>query len=180
MQNLFARTIPVLSACIMVILGYAVTALYADAAPRPFQLPPSTAISHYVVYPLINLTNTVIADLASQNSDGLNHEITTASTGRILVSAQVHIKNPGGVAERGACKLFISSGTRPVNGWTQMGFAATWYTTDNAAYDLTVPVLGYAIEPAGTYNVAVACEQLGASGFTKAELANMIVWEAAQ
>ena len=32
---------------------------------------------------------------------------------------------------------------------------ATWYTVDNAACDLTVPIVGYAVKPAGTYNVVV-------------------------
>jgi hypothetical protein len=64
MKNLFTRTIPALSACMTVIVGNAVTATYATAASK---LPPSKAISHFVAHNLINSTNTIIADLASQN-----------------------------------------------------------------------------------------------------------------
>ena len=89
MTNLkpFIRTMTVLYACMMV--GCA-------------SLPPSSAISYHVGFNLLNSTNTVIADLASKNSDSLDHQITTKSTGRILVSAQVHIQNPGGIAVRWA------------------------------------------------------------------------------
>lgn len=170
MKNLkpFIRTMTVLYACI--ILG---------CANAPPQLAPSKAISHFVAFNLLNSTNTVIADLASKNSDGLDHQITTKSTGRILVSAQVRISNPGGIAVRGACHLFISDGTGPTNGLTEISVrAAVWFTTDNAAYDLTVPVLGYATKSPGTYNVVVECEQLAASGATTGNLENMIVWEA--
>ncbi len=163
---------------IIVIVGSAITTRYADAAPKAW-LPPSEAISHFVVYPLANSTNAVIADLAGQNSDGLDHQITVSSPGRIMVSAQVGIDNPAGIAVRGACHLFISDGTGPTNGLTEIGQPAVWHTTDNPAYDLTVTVLGYAIKPQGTYNVVVECEQLGAIGATGGRLANMIVWEGA-
>ena len=57
---------------------------------------------------------------------------------------------------------------------------AVWFTTDNPAYNLTVPVLGYATKRQGTYNVVVECEQqLGINGGTTGQLDNMIVWEAA-
>jgi len=153
-------------------------AVFLSSCTTP--LPPSNAISYHVAFNLSNSTNTVIADLASKNSDALNHQITITSTGRILVSAQVRISNPGGIAVRGACHLFISDGTGPTNGLTEIGRAAVWYTTANAAYDLTVPVIGYAVKPAGTYNVVVECEQLAAIGATTAALDNMIVWEASQ
>ena len=143
-------------------------------------LPSSTAVSHYVAYNLINSTYTPIGDLASQNSDGSNHQITTKLKGRIMVSAQVNIGNPGGVAVRGACHLLINDGTGPTNGLIEIGRGAVWFTTDNAAYDITVPVLGYATKPPGTYNVVVECERLSASGATTANLNNMIVWEAAE
>ena len=148
----------------------------ATATPK---LPPSTAISHSVAFNLINSTNTIIADLASQNLDGRDHQIRTLSEGRILVSAQVRIDNPRGIAVRGACHLFISDGTGPANGLTEIGVRpAVWFTTDNPAYNLTVPVLGYATKRQGTYNVVVECEQLGINGGTTGQLDNMIVWEA--
>ena len=143
-------------------------------------LPPSTAISHYVAFNLLNSTPSVIADLASQNSDGLNHQIRIKSVGQILVSAQIHITNPGGIAVRGACHLRISDGTGPTNGLTEIGTPAVWYTTDDAAYDLTVTALGYTIKKRGTYNVVVECEQLAAIGATTAQLANMLVWQASK
>lgn len=144
------------------------------------QLPPSKAISHYVSFNLANSTNIVIADLASKNSDALNHQITITSTGRIMVSAQVRIDNPGGIAVRGACHLFINDGTGPTNGLIEIGRAAVWYTTENAAYNLIVPVIGYAVKHAGTYNVVVECEKLAAAGATTAQLDNMVVWETSE
>lgn len=169
----FALTVVFLFACIM--LGWA-----SPPAP-PVSLPPSTAISNFVSFPLVNSTYKVIADLASRNLGTSDHQITTKSKGRILVSAQVKISNPGGVAVRGGCRLLISDGTGPTNGLTPISVRpATWYTTANAAYDLTVPVLGYATKPAGTYNVVVECVQLAAAGATTGELNNMIVWEAAE
>jgi len=178
MKNPFTRTIPVLPACMIVIIGNAVTAPYATAAPK---LPPSTAISHFVEFNLINSTNTIIADLSSQNLDGRDHQIRTSSEGRILVSAQVRIDNPGGIAVRGGCHLFISDGTGPANGLTEISVRpAVWFTTDNAAYGITVPVLGYATKRRGTYNVVVECELLAFNGGTTGRLDNMIVWEAAK
>jgi hypothetical protein len=147
------------------------------ACGRP---PPSTAISNYRAFPLVNSTMTVVADLASRNSDNLDHQIKIASAGRILASAQVHISNPAGIAVRGACHMLISDGTGPTNGLTEIGRPAVWYTTDNAAYDLTVPVVGYATKGPGTYNVVVECEQLAAVGATTGMLDNMVVWEGAQ
>ena len=49
--------------------------------------------------------------------------------------------------------MLISDGPGPTNGLTEIGRAAVWYTTDNAAYDLIVPVVGYATKAPGTYNV---------------------------
>ncbi len=181
MKNKFIRMILVLQICAVLIGGgVLVSSRSVEAAPKK-ALAPSTAVSHYVAYNLINSMNTVIADLAGQNLDGLDHQITTAIEGRILVSAQVRISNPGGLAVRGACHLFISDGTGPTNGLTEISVRpAVWFTTDNAAYDLTVPILGYATKPPGTYNVVVECEQLDASGATTGQLDNMIVWEAAE
>jgi hypothetical protein len=81
---------------------------------------------------------------------------------------------------RGACHMLISDGTGPTDGLTEIGRAAVWYTTDNAAYDLIVPVVGYATKAPGTYNVVVGCEQLAAVGATTGMLDNMIVWEGAK
>jgi hypothetical protein len=130
---------------------------------------------------LVNSTYTVVADLAGKNLDHSDHQITIKSQGRILVSAQVKISNPGGVAVRGGCHLLLSDGTGPTNGLTEISVRpATWFTTANPAYDLTVPILGYATKPPGTYNVVVECQQLAASGATTGQLDNMIVWEAAE
>ena len=157
------------------------TVLYACMMVGCASLPPSSAISYHVGFNLLNSTNTVIADLASKNSDSLDHQITTKSTGRILVSAQVRVQSPGGIAVRGACRLLISDGTGPTNGLIEISVRpAVWFTTDNAAYDLTVPVLGYVTKPPGTYNVVVECQQLAASGATVGILDNMIVWEASK
>ncbi len=143
-------------------------------------LPPSTAVSYHVGFTLVNSSNTAIADLASMNSAGLDQQLMISTPGRILVSAQVQIQNPGGLAVRGACQMLMSDGTGPTNGLTVIGRPAVWFTTINAAYDLVVPVLGYAEKKPGKYNVVVECQQLGVSGGTVAILGNMIVWEAAK
>jgi hypothetical protein len=156
-----------------------ITLLYTCILVGCANLPPSQATSHYTAFNLLNSTNTVIADLASKNLDGMDHQITIKSTGRVLASTQVRISNPGGVAVRGACHLFISDGTGPNNGLTEISVRpAVWFTTDNPAYDLTVPVLGYATKSPGTYNVVVECEKLAATGATTGQLDSVIVWEA--
>ena len=176
MKNLrpFAFTAIAVSAFMLVVYTT------APAPPLP-QLAPSTAISHFFAINLINSTNSVIADLASMNSDGLDHQIKIAVKGRILAAAQVGISNPAGIAVRGACDLWISDGTGPNNGLTMLSpRSAIWFTTANPAYDLTVPIVGYAVKSPGTYNVVVQCQQLGVSGGTDAQLNNLIVWQAAE
>src|SRR6185295_2731373 len=129
------RTITFLYVCLM--LG-CTTPPASPPAPPPPSLPPSTAVSSNVSFNLINSTFTVIADLASKNLGNSDHQITTTSKGRILVSAQANIGNPGGIAVRGACRLLMSDGTGPTNGLTEISVrSAIWFTTDNAAYDLT-------------------------------------------
>jgi hypothetical protein len=106
-----------------------------------------------------NSTFIAVGDLAGMNCDSSNHQITVPLAGRSLAVAQVHITNPVGVAVRGWCKLRISDGTGPQNGLIQMGVReATWYTVDNAAYDLTVPIVGYAVKPAAHGAFAGATE----------------------
>lgn len=146
----------------------------------------STAVSHFVAFTLpsgpSNSTFVPIGDLAGQNSDSSDHQIIIRFTGRILAVAQVHISNPGGIGVRGACELLVSDGTGPQNGLSLMsgagvgGRTAVWFTINNAAYDLTVPVVGYATKPPGTYNVVVKCEQLAFDGATAADLNQLIVW----
>jgi hypothetical protein len=161
----FARTLIFLFACMM--LGWA-----SPPAPPQASLPPSTATSNFVAFNLVNSTYKVVADLASKNLGSSDHQIRTKLKGRILVSAQVKISNPGGIAVRGGCHLLMSDGTGPTNGLTEISVRpATWFTTANAAYDLTVPILGY---------VVVECQQLAATGATTGQLDNMIVWEAAE
>jgi hypothetical protein len=150
--------------------------------PQAQALDPSRAISHYVAYPLPddanNSTFVTIADLASKNSTGRDNQIRTVARGRIMISAQIHISNPGGVAVRGACQLLMSNGVGPLTGLKVVSPRnAVWYTTDNAAYDLTVPLLGYAVMPPGKYNVVVRCEQLAFTGRTTASLDHMLVWQ---
>ena len=139
-------------------------------------LPPSKAISNHVGFNLINSTNTTIADLAASNSGGSDHQITTHSESRIMVSAQVNITNPAGVAVRGSCQLLINDGSSPGSQLTVIGRPSVWFTTANPAYNLAVPVLGYVDKPAGKYNVVVQCQQLATVGSTVAVLDNMIVW----
>jgi hypothetical protein len=141
------------------------------------ELPPSTAISNYRSYPLINSTYITVADLASKNNDDQNHQITITKAGRIMVSAQVRIDNAGGIAVRGASQLLISDGTGPNNGLTEMGRSAVYFSDNNPASQLIVPVQGFAIKQPGTYNVIVKCEQLGVVGRTAGMLDNMLVWE---
>jgi hypothetical protein len=53
---------------------------------------------------------------------------------------------------------------------------ATWHTVNDPAYDLTVPLVGYAVKPAGTYNVVVECAHGAFAGATTGEMSNLIVW----
>jgi hypothetical protein len=153
----------------------------AEPAGPPRQAP-SSAASHFVVYNLLDgaqkTTFIPLGDLAGQNSDESNHQITVPFAGRILAIGQIHIINAGGVAVRGYCRLRISDGTGPQNGLTAMG-EAVWHTVDLPPYDLTVPVVGYAVKPAGTYNVVVECEQLAMAGSTAGNMSGLIVWATA-
>jgi hypothetical protein len=132
---------------------------------------PSSAASHFQSFNLPNgsqnSTFIALGDLAGKNSDSSDHQIKVPFAGRILAVAQAHITNPAGVAVRGWCRLRISDGTGPQNGLTMMGLReATWYTVDNPAYDLTVPIVGYAVKPAGTYNLVVECAHGAFAGST--------------
>ena len=138
---------------------------------------PSKAVSHFKTYNLINSTNTAIGDLASMNSDSSDHQIVTTRNGRILASAQVQINNATAMGIRGACSLYISDGTGPTNRLTEIGRSAIWYTTDNPAYNISVPVLGYRLKAAGTYNVVVMCMKLNAGGAVNALMSNLLVWQ---
>jgi hypothetical protein len=145
-------------------------------------LPPSQAISNYRSYSLPagaqNSTFITVADLALQNSADSNYQFVTVQHGRIQAVAQVRIDNPAGKAVRGACKLRISDGTGPGNGLTDLTpRPAVWYTTENAAYSVIVPLVGYATKPPGTYNITVECTQLAFDGGTSAQLDNMVVFQ---
>ena len=142
--------------------------------------PVSTTASHSGSFTLPNRgqnsTFIAVGDLAGKNSDRTDHQITVPFAGRILAAAQVQITNPGGIAIRGICRLRISDGTGPQNGLTMMGQrGANWQT----AYDLTVPIIGYAVRPAGTYNVLVECQQLAFTGAITGEMSELIVWATA-
>ena len=144
------------------------------------QQPLSTAASNSVTFTLPNKERNVtfvsIGDLAGKNSDASDHQMTLPFAGRILAIAQVLVTNPARAAVRGNCRLRISDGTGPQNGLTMMGQrAATWHT----ASDLTVPVIGYAMKDAGTYNVVVECAQLDFMGSTTGEMSQLIVWATA-
>jgi hypothetical protein len=161
------------------IVGLASLALVGCAG-----LPPTQAISNYRSYPLPagnqNSTFIPVADLVLQNSADSNFQFTTLQQGRIQAVAQVRIDNPGGAAVRGACRLRISDGTGPANGLSDMTpRSAVWYTTENAAYSVVVPLVGYAVKTPGTYNITVECAQLAFNGATSAMLDNMVVFQGA-
>jgi hypothetical protein len=150
----------------------------------PPSLAPSSAVDNFRAFNLPsgvnNTTYVTLGDLASQNSDSADHQITTTSTSRIMASAVVHITNPGGIAVRGSCRMFISDGTGPLNGLTEMNTrGATWHTVADPSFDLAVPVVGFATKTAGTYNVVMKCEQLAFDGSTTGEMSEMIVWATA-
>jgi hypothetical protein len=140
------------------------------------ELPPASSISNFRTYPLINTTYTTVADLAKNNSENTDHQITITKPSLIMVSAQVRIDNPGGIPVRGASQLFISDGTGSDIGLAEMGRPAVYYSDANPASQITVPLIGSAIKQPGTYNVIVKCQQLGALGKTTGMLDNMVVW----
>ena len=144
--------------------------------PGCTSLPASKAVSNHVAFNLLNSANTTIGDLAGNNSSASDNQIVISSAARIMASAQVNITNPAGVAVRGSCQILISDGTSANSGFAVIGRPSVWYTTQNPAYNLAVPVIGYVDKLAGKYNVAVQCQQLAAIGATAAVLDNLITW----
>jgi hypothetical protein len=183
-----------LFAVIMTMTGYADVA--AKTAPPP-PLPPSKAIisSQEVFFggPSTNSGNessnfVTIGDLASMNDSQSDQQITTASSGRIMVSGHISITvySPGSAYDiQGICRLMISDGSGPTNGLTAMDRGSEWHTVTPSTSNLvfTIPMVGAAIKPAGTYNVLAQCFQtFGVSQATgiSAILDDMVVWEGAQ
>jgi hypothetical protein len=148
-------------------------------------LAPSRAISNYRDFPLPsgsqNSTFVTVADLAISNSEDANKQFVVGGTGRIQAVAQVRISNPGGLPVRGACRLQIGEASASTTNMQDMTpRSAVWFTTDNAAYSVVVPVIGYSVKGPGTYNVAVQCAQLAFNGGTSAMLDNMVVFLGAE
>ena len=85
---------------------------------------------------------------------------------------------------QGACRLRISDGTGPANGLTVIGRGPEWHTVTPSTSNLvfSIPIIAYAVKPAGTYNVQAQCFQTfgGPQGSIGAVLDNMVVWEGAQ
>lgn len=105
--------------------------------------------------PLIddNPTETTVLTIES-------NQIVTTMQSRIMASANLDIAPNGGSAHgETTCHLKISDGSGPSNGLTKMDsqFGSSASYPDADSYEVTFPLNGSAVKPAGTYNVIVAC-----------------------
>ena len=71
---------------------------------------------------------------------------------------------PLAAISRTRCNLFISDGTGPTNGLTTFSPNAFGDTPAVFNYHITIPVSGFVVKPAGTYNLGVGCA--GVTGAT--------------
>ena len=104
-------------------------------------------------------------DLAQLNADGEDHQITTTFNATIMASATLTFSYSATVGAQLNCRLEISDGTGPDNGLTPMGaaFGATVTMLPGGtgvipnSYFATLPLIGAANMPPGTYNVQARC-----------------------
>lgn len=135
----------------------------------------SSAVSQtHDPFALVGNTTTTIMDLASENDDGFDHQITTTIASRIMATASAIFRNPFGPPREVDCSLLISDGTGPNTGLTPMGVSARSRAslTDPGAFN-TMPLVGAAVKAPGTYNVAVRCSTNGGAQFYSG---NLNVW----
>jgi len=135
----------------------------------------SNTISYKLVAPV------AIGDLAGQNDDKGDHQITLPFDGRIFAIAQIHVSLVQPASRPAFCRLLISDGSGPHNGLTAMGEDAIWgWQTAGSVFPFqhTVPVVGEMVKSAATYNVVAQCglqSPLFDTGMT-GQMSKLIVW----
>ncbi len=78
--------------------------------------------------------------------------------GRITANGFADVSDSAAAISRTRCNLFISNGTGPTNGLTAFSANAFGDTPATSNYHITIPVSGFVVKPAGTYNLGVGCE----------------------
>jgi hypothetical protein len=113
-----------------------------------------------------------VGDLTSNNG-GSGGQIVVPFTGKILATASVSAHNVSPNTASTRCDLFISDGTGPQNGLTDIGGGGS--TVGQA--DAYFVVVGVANKPAGTYNLVLQCNSNFADSVT-VRMGTLIVWAA--
>lgn len=96
-----------------------------------------------------------ITDLASAATT--TGQLVMPWRGRITANGFADVTNAGAAISRTHCELYISDGTGPDNGLTVFSPLAFGDTPAVNNYHVTIPVAGFVVKPAGTYNIAVRC-----------------------
>jgi len=77
--------------------------------------------------------------------------------GRITANGFADVDDSAAAISRTRCNLFISDGTGPTNGLTPFSQNAFGDTPAVSNYHIAIPVTGFVVKPAGTYNIGVGC-----------------------
>jgi len=77
--------------------------------------------------------------------------------GRITANGYADVSNTAATVSRTRCNLFISDGSGPNNGLTPFSPNSFGDTPAVDNYHVSIPLSGFVIKPAGTYNIAVKC-----------------------
>jgi hypothetical protein len=84
-------------------------------------------------------------------------------TGLITANGFADVDTSAAATSRTRCNLFISDGTGPNNGLTTFSPNSFGDTPAVANYHISIPLTGFVIKPAGTYNIAVRCAVVSGS-----------------
>jgi hypothetical protein len=97
--------------------------------------------------------------------------ITTTFTGRILANASLDVQRTsggGGVD----CQLWIGpAGAFSVLTFTRISNPDNTYFTQSGTYEVTIPLTGAAVKPAGTYAIEATCQTGSAATFVFGDIA---------
>ena len=132
-----------------------------DQGPPGGQQPSSWAIAA-PAYVLPSGRYVAVGDLVGNNAAS-GGQIVVPFTGKILATASVSAHNSSTTTVRISCDLFISDGTGPQNGLTDIGGGGS-YNVGEA--DVYFGVVGVASKPAGTYNLVLQCNSNFAESVT--------------
>ena len=117
-----------------------------------------------------------VLDLAALNSQG-NRQITLASQSRVVASGSIVAYTNAATASEIGCHLHINDGTGPSSGLTEMEPDGAYSEMPATQfYSVSLPLVGAADKPAGTYNVQVQCEE--SAGNVQFSHGSLVVWAA--